>query len=118
MANRRISGKTFKGAIIDTAPGASGFWTDPVRASEHKVPALFLSIAGIWNGTVRLQYREQGAPGWTTYKDKDGDVNFTNNVRQKIDDFTNCQYRAGVESGEFTSGAIRVRIEYHDGEYR
>ena len=119
MANRKVTGKTYNGAIIDTAPGTAGFWTDGVRATDHRVGALILSIAGIWAGTVVLQYREQDAPGWTTYRNTDGDVvEFTENVRQIIEDYTNCQWRAGVQSGGFTSGLIRVRIDYHDGENR
>lgn len=119
MANRKTSGNTYKGAIIDTAPGASGYWTDAVKASDHRVGAMYLSLSGIWAGTVYLQYRESGAPGWTIYRASDGTaLALTANTRQIIEDYTNCEYRAGVLSGGYTSGAIRVRIDYHDGESR
>jgi hypothetical protein len=110
MANRRISGNTYKGAIIDTAPGASGFWSDPVNASDHKVHVLILSISGIFAGTVRLQYRAVDDPGWTTYE------TYEDTAREIIEDHTNCEWRVGMASGGFTSGLARVRIEYHDKE--
>jgi hypothetical protein len=112
MANRRTSGKTFKGAIIDTAPGAAGFWSVGVKASDHKVGALYMNISGIFAGTVYLQFRAAGDPGWTTYE------TYTDTDRQIIEDYTNCEWRVGVASGGYTSGAARVRIDYHDGEYR
>jgi len=112
MANRRIKGQTFKGAIIDTAPGAAGYFSEGVQSSTHKVYALIMSIQGIFAGTVRLQYRPIGDPGWETLE------TFTNNTRQIIEDYTDCEYRIGIASGGLTSGTARVRIEYHDGEYR
>jgi hypothetical protein len=113
MANRRTTGNTFKGAIIDTAPGAAGFWSVGVKASDHKVGNMILSISGIFAGTVVLQFRPIGEPGWTNY-----DTTYTDRTRQIIEDYTNCEWRIGMASGGYTSGAVRLRIEYHDGEYR
>ena len=112
MANRRTSGNTYKGAIIDTAPGAAGFWSVGVKASDHKVGAMILAITGIFAGTVTLQFRPLGDPGWTAYD------TYTDHEREIIEDYTNCEWRIGVASGGFTSGAVRVRIDYHDGENR
>jgi hypothetical protein len=108
MANRKTSGITYKGAIIDTAPGAAGFWSEAVSASTYKVHALILSISGIFAGTVRLQFRAKDEPGWTTYE------TYTDTARELIEDYTNCEWRVGISSGGLTSGAARVRIEYDE----
>lgn len=114
MANRKISGRTYKGAVIDTAPGAAGYWSDGVRATDHKVGKLILSMTGIFAGTIVIQCRPDGEPGWKTY------TTFTDEdeCRQIIEDYTNCQWRVGIASGGLTSGTARLRIEYHDGENR
>lgn len=112
MANRKISGNTYKGAIIDTGPGAAGFWSDSLTAFDHKVHALIVSISGIFAGTVRLQFRAVDDPGWTTYKTYD------DTDREIIEDYTDCQWRVGISSGGLTSGTARVRIDFHDGENR
>lgn len=112
MANRRVKGNTYRGVVIDTAPGTGGYWTEGVKSSEHKVHALILSIAGTFSGTVTLQFRPIGDSAWSTYD------TYTETTRQIIEDYTNCEWRAGIASGGFTSGTPRVRIEYHDGENR
>jgi len=112
MANRKTSGNTFKGAIIDTAPGAAGYWSVGVKPTEHRVGKMIMSISGIFAGTVILQFRPIGEPGWTNYD------TYTERTRQIIEDYTNCEWRVGMASGGYTSGAARLRIEYHNGENR
>lgn len=108
MANRPIKGNTYRGVIIDTAPGASGYYSEAVNAVDKQVGEMIMSLSGIWAGTVLLQYRPTGDPGWTTYD------SYTDNTRQIIEDYTNCEYRVGMASGGYTSGTLRARIEYHD----
>jgi len=108
MANRPIKDNTYRGVVIDTAPGANGYYSEAVNAVNKRVGQMVMSLAGIWAGTVKLQYREDGNPGWTTYED------FTDNTRQIIEDYTNCEWRVGMASGGYTSGTLRARIEYHD----
>jgi len=110
MANRKTSGNTFKGVYIDTAPGAGGYYSDVVNAKSHKVGKMFLSIIGIFSANVLLQFRPAGDPTWTTYEI------YTDTTRQVIEDYSDCDWRVGVASGGFTSGAVRARIEYHTGE--
>jgi len=110
MANRKFSGNTYRGAVINTGPGSAGYWSESVKATDHNAHALILSISGIFAGTVRLQYRAVNDPGWTTYKTYD------DTDREIIEDHTDCEWRVGMSSGGFTSGEARVRIEYHDGE--
>jgi len=113
MANRKITGNTYKGAIIDAAPGASGYWSDAVNASAHHVGKIYYSVVGIFNATITLQFKLVNDPTWTDYGDE-----ITDTDRQIIEDYSNTQWRIGVKSGNFTSGAVRVRIDYHNGEDR
>jgi hypothetical protein len=110
MANRKSNKTTHKAAIIDTAPGAGGYWTDPISAAEKKVPALMLAISGIFSGTVTLQFKDVFGT-WTNYPDT-----FTDTTKQIIEDATETQWRAGVASGGYTSGAVRVALNYYDGK--
>jgi hypothetical protein len=112
MANRRTSGNTYKGAIIDTAPGAGGYYSESVKAADHKVGMIYMSITGIFAGTVSLQFRLVNDPSWTTYD------TYTAKTREIIEDYSDTEWRVGVASGGYTSGAVRVRIDYHDGESR
>ena len=112
MANRRISGTTYKGAIIDTVPGAGGYYTSSVKPSDHKVEAIFLQLSGIWAGTVTLQFRDVLGT-WTNYDEyTEADL-----PHQRVDDFTNTEWRAGVGNGNLTSGTVRIVLKYHNGEY-
>lgn len=111
MANRKVKGNTYRGAIIDTAPGTSGYFTDAVSASAHNVGKLYYSVVGIFNATVTLQFRLAADPTWTDYGDP-----ITDTDRQIIEDYSNTEWRIGVKSGDYTSGTARVRIDYNNGE--
>jgi len=110
MANRKRNGNTYKGIIIDTAPGANGYYTDPVSAMDHRVGQLILNISGVFAGTVVLQYRNEAFNQWRTYD------TYTDYTRQIIEDYTKCEWRAGIASGGLTSGVAYISIDYHDGE--
>ena len=113
MANRKVSGNTYKGAVIDTAPGASGYFSDAVNASQHHVGKLYYSVVGIFNATVTLQFKLKNDPTWTDYGDP-----ITDTDRQIIEDYSDTEWRIGVKSTDYTSGSVRVRIDYHNGEDR
>ena len=112
MANRRTRDTTYRGASIDTAPGAAGYWTEAVKAHSHHVGKLYMSIRGTFVGTVTLQFRPKGDTSWTAYD------TYTEVTRQIIEDYTETEWRVGVASGDYTSGTIRIGIDYHDGENR
>jgi len=111
MANRKKNGNTFKGVIIDTAPGVNGYYTDSVKASEHKVGKLYLSFGNIGTTTVTLQFKPKGEASWRVYSTYTSD----DLPRQIIEDYTNCEYRAGVASGDYGSDVV-VLIDYNNGE--
>ena len=110
MANRRLKGNTFRGAIIDTAPGTAGYWSEAVNARDHRIGQMHLYICGIFSGTVTLQFFRPELNTWTvydTYTDVGGEI---------IEDYSETEWRVGVSSGNYTSGTIRVSIGYHNGE--
>lgn len=109
MANRKIEGVTYSGAVIDTAPGASGYWSNPVSSHEHHVGKLIFSISGIFAATVTLQFKDVFGT-WTDYD------TYTDKARLLVEDYTVTQWRAGVKNTNFTSGAVRVVLEFHNGE--
>ena len=109
MANRRARGNTYEGVIIDTAPGAGGYYCTAVKAKDKKVHALIMDISGIWAGTVTLQYRAKDNVAWAVYD------TYTASARNIVEDYTDCEWRIGVASGGYTSGTIRTRLEF--GEY-
>jgi len=112
MANRRLKGNTYRGAIIDTAPGAAGYWSEAVNAREHQVGKMHLYICGTFSGTVTLQFYRTELNVWTVYD------TYTEAGAEIIEDYSETQWRVGISSGNYTSGTVRVSIGYHNGESR
>lgn len=109
MANKKANGNTYKGVSIDTAPVATGYWSDAVKATDHRVGKIYLSIRGTFSGTVTLQFRAAPDSDWTAYD------TYTAVTRQIIEDYTETEWRAGVASGGYTSGTIKIGIDYNNG---
>jgi len=109
MANRKSNDKNYKSVIINTAPGASGYYTDTVSSRDNRLGKMFMSIRGTFSATVTLQFKPVGDTSWTDYD------TFTETTRQVIEDYTDCQWRVGVASGDYTSGTVKAGIDY--GEY-
>ena len=110
MANRRIKGNTYRGALIDTAPGTAGYYSEAVNAREHFVGKMHLSICGIFSATVTLQFRRPELNTWTVYD------TYTDVAREIIEDYSDTEWRVGVASGGYASGTARVAIDYFNGE--
>lgn len=110
MANRRIKGNTYRGAIIDTAPGAAGYWSEAINARAHQVGQMHLYICGTFSGTVTLQFYRPEIKVWTVYD------TYTEATADIIEDYSETQWRVGVSSGNYTSGTVRTSIGYHNGE--
>jgi hypothetical protein len=111
MANRKIKGNTYVGVYIDTAPGANGYYTDPVSASEHDVGKLFISFGNIGSNTVTLQFKPAAESSWRTYKEFTDD----DDPRQIIEDYTDCEYRIGIANGDYHS-PINLSIDFLNNE--
>lgn len=111
MANRKLKGNTYRGVYIDTAPGANGYFSDAVSASEHRVGKLFVSFGNIGSNTVTLQFKPDAESSWRTYKE----FTSADDPRQIIEDYSNCQYRVGIASGDYSS-PVNISIDFHNGE--
>ena len=75
MANQKHQGESYEFITVDTAPGADGYWTNPVMArNKGQLDRLFLSArdedeSTTASATVTLQYRYLGDTVWQTYVD-------------------------------------------------
>lgn len=110
MANRKLKGNTYRGVYIDTAPGAAGYYSDAVSASDHRVGKLFISFGNIASNTVTLQFKQAAESSWRDFKT----FTSTDDPRQLIEDYSNCQYRVGIASGDYSS-PINITIDFHNG---
>jgi hypothetical protein len=110
MANRRQNGivdmVNYHNAIIDTAPGAGGYWSSPVSSRDNRLDRMHFSIRGTWAGTVTLQFKRPEDATWTDYDE------YTENTREIIEDSSNTLWRIGVANGDYTSGTIIAGIDF------
>ena len=113
MANRKLKGNTFRGVYVDTAPGAAGYFSDAVSASSHRVGKLFISFGNIGANTVTLQFKPASESSWRTYKE----FTSSDDPRQIIEDYSNCQYRVGIAQGDY-SAPVTLSIDFNNGEDR
>ena len=111
MANRKLKGNTFRGVYIDTAPGAAGYFSDAVSASHHRVGKLFVSFGNIGANTVTLQFKPAAESSWRTFKE----FTSSDDPRQIIEDYSNCEYRVGIAFGDY-SAPIKLSIDFNNGE--
>lgn len=116
MANSKSSGDYYEYATIDTAPEAAGYWTNAVsiRRKGNDIRNLFFSIReGDTDSvaTVKLQFKCPGDTGWTNYYNDGNDWNIGD--RKWVDsNASGVQWRAGVESGGFTSGKVFIGFDW------
>ena len=113
-ANRDDIGSNHTYAIVDTDPGALGYYTLPVNpkfiTNKNSVKGLYFSIRGTFVQTITLQYKCQGDAAWTTYDSYTVAAGWANSgstsTRVKIDDSGDgVQWKAGViNSAGYTSG--------------
>jgi len=112
MANTLLSATHHEYVSIDTAPGASGEWSNPVIVKKSKdVKALFFSRSGGGVAVVSLQYLlpHDGAV-WTDYVTSE---NLSDGCRFRLDELgTGVQWRAGIKLGDFTSNTVIVGFDW------
>ena len=118
MANSRQSLNFAEYITVDTAPGSDGYWTNPVSV-KGKIPDmikdLFFSVreesTGTSVATPTLQFKCSGDTYWTDYYN-DG-TDFVIGDRKRIDDNGgNVLWRAGIKNGNFTSGKVRLGLDW------
>ena len=114
MANSRKSGEYYEYAVVDTAPGAAGYWTNEVVPSR-KINKLFFSVrmtdkddssAASDNATVEvsLQFKCVGDVDWSNYYRS---AAFNMGERITLDAYGGgVRWRAGVEDKDYTNGSV------------
>ena len=115
MANLRSTGPGKEYATVDTAPGADGYWTNPVSMRAKGVGnQLFFSIrdgggSAAWAATLTLQFKCDGDDDWTPYN------TYTNTdiPRQLIEgQGKGVLWRLGVKSTHLTAGVVTFGFDW------
>jgi hypothetical protein len=111
MANQQLKGPRYKYASVDTAPGADGYWSEPVGLSQERAPALFANVAGGGSATVTMQYKlPYSGSAWTDYTT---DETLESGGRFRLDDMGGgVKWRMGVKNGDYTSGTVVVGFDW------
>jgi len=110
MANTSLNSDRYRYISIDTAPGASGAWSDAVSMSAVKGGPIWFSRRGGGNGTVTIQYKTKWDTEW---RDLTTDVDLADGVRCILDDMgAGVAWRAGIKSGGYTDGTIIVGFDW------
>jgi len=121
MANSRDSAERREHVTIDTAPGADGYWTNPVnpytKRSDRKAGDVYFAIRETGElsaslvATMTLQWRQRGANKvWEAWQDYD---TYTAVQRKIVDDYSaEVQWRAGIANGDFTSGQVTLGFNW------
>ena len=105
MANSNSVGDYKEYVTVDTAPGADGFWTNPIGLRDRHISYMFFSIRGTGVVTVTLQFKCEGDADWTDFYN--GGNAFNKGERNIIEgNAGNVLWRAGVKQGGLTSGSV------------
>lgn len=113
MANAKSNSDRFRYAIIDTAPGAEGYWCDAISMQAVGAKSLFFSIRGGGDSsvpTVTIQFKtpETGSD-WEDYTTSE---TLEPGARFLIEDWgAGVKWRAGVKNGDFL-GAEEIRVGF------
>lgn len=119
MANDRIQADNWEYAIIDAAPAAGGYFTNPVSLRKDRMDKvkIFFSVretdpdasaASVM--TVTLQFKCSADAGWQDYNTADA---YVAGDRKVIDDGgAGVYWRAGVKEGGYTSGSLTVGFDW------
>jgi len=111
MANTKSSGLHHEFATVDTAPGASGYFTNPVNIRQEKVQKIFFTMRGAGTVTPIIQFKCIGDTTWTTYNYSETLVAGDRLVIEGVG--TGTQWRAGVlNDAAYTSGNITFGFDW------
>lgn len=111
MANSNSVGDYKNYATVDTAPGATGFWTNELDMRGKKIAYCFFSIRGTGTATVVLQFKCEGDADWTDYYN--GGNAFNKGERIIVEgNAGNVLWRAGVKSGGYTTGSVTFGFDW------
>ena len=118
MANSRVSENGKELAIIDTAPGADGYWTNPVRMRKLRGQSLNKMFFSVRNktstpttATPTLQFKGTEEDVWTDYYNDGNDFSVGDNKLIE-NNALDISWRAGVKNGDYSGGAMVIGFNW------
>lgn len=111
MANSQNGNDRYSYAVVDTAPGADGYWCGIVSMNFKGVQELFWSRSGGGVGTVTIQFLlpYEGA----TWQDLTTSENLVDGERFKLDgQGAGVKWRTGIKNAAYTSGTVIVGFDW------
>lgn len=126
MANTRNSGTNHEYAKVDTNPGSTGYFTNPIcPRDKRKVGAdkIYFSIretnadisanpSALSTITVTLQFKCPGDLAWTDFVDFAGNSLAIGNRIELDDSGAGILWRAGVEDDNFSAGSVTFGFDW------
>jgi hypothetical protein len=114
MANSRSTGSYKEYATVNTAPGASGYFTNSInpRQIEDKKGGrdVFFSVRDSGtaaNMVITIQFKHETDSDWTDYG------NTAAVQRQVLEDKgAGIFWRAGVKDGDYTDGSLTFGFDW------
>lgn len=113
MANTKVgmTGPRYRYAFIDTAPGASGYWSDSVSMTKVNANQLFFSFSGGGVATVSIQYQLPHAGA--VMVDYLTTETIASGARLRVSDMgAGVKWRAGVKQNNYSSGDVIVGFDW------
>ena len=119
MANVRTSQNGIEQVTVDTAPGAGGYWSNPVfmrKGNDQDIKLMNFSVREKEEDATSvivpsLQFRGIGDLGWTDYNNND-EAFVIGDCKVVEANALFVQWRAGVKEGVYTSGSINAGFSW------
>jgi hypothetical protein len=111
MANSKTTAGSYRQVIVDTDPGADGYWCDPVNTNQEKANYLFAVIDDSGgDATVSIQ-RKQPDGAWV---DLSTDETIENGSAFVIDTgAAPLSWRIGVKDSAQGTGTVRAGLYWN-----
>lgn len=111
MANSKNSDAHYSDATINTAPGASGYWTDSVGANKRDRRVIYFSVretgdSASFSATITLQFKTSRDNDWQDYG------TFISETYKAIDMIPGVDWRAGIKNGNYTDGEVTIGFDW------
>ena len=112
MANAQASNDYYEYATVDTAPGASGYWTNEVSIRRKDLRMLFFSVretgaSATFDVTITLQFKCPGDDDWQDYD------TYTAITRKLIEGGAGkMKWRMGVKNGDYGDGETTFGFDW------
>jgi hypothetical protein len=93
--------------IVGSDITAQDTWTDELAVGTHEIQTVSLNVTGTFSGTVTVQMWRDDQ---TSSDAKDVHTTTTTDEFKLIDIIGPARVRAGIKTGEYTSGTAEVEL--------